>query len=48
MFQHFVKQPLRAYGPDCGQRLQRAFVENEFNIKKLAVEIVATSALPAD
>jgi hypothetical protein len=48
MFQYFVKQPLRAYGPDCGQQLQRSFAANEFNIKKLAVEIVAASALPAD
>jgi hypothetical protein len=45
LFHHLVKQPVRAYGPDCWQRLQRSFVENEFNIHKLAGEIVATSAI---
>lgn len=45
LFQYLVKQPIRAYGPDCWQQLQKSFAENNFNIRKLAVEIVATSAL---
>jgi hypothetical protein len=46
LFHHLVKQPIRAYGPECWPQLQRSFAENEFNIHKLAAEIVATSALP--
>jgi cytochrome c553 len=46
LFQHIVKQPIRAYGEDCWERLQRSFVSNNFNIHHLAAEIVAVSALP--
>ncbi|MCI0334699.1 MAG: DUF1592 domain-containing protein [Planctomycetes bacterium] len=48
LFQHIVKQPIRAYGPDCWKQLQQSFVDNEFNIRKLAAEIVAISALPPE
>ncbi|MCI0333111.1 MAG: DUF1592 domain-containing protein [Planctomycetes bacterium] len=48
LFQHIVKQPIRAYGPDCWQQLQQSFAANEFNIHKLAAEIVATSAIPPE
>jgi mono/diheme cytochrome c family protein len=45
LFHHIVKQPVRAYGPDRWEQLQRRFVEHEFNIHKLLAEIVAASAL---
>jgi mono/diheme cytochrome c family protein len=46
LFRHMVKQPIRAYGPEQFQKLQQAFAENDFNIRKLAAEIVAASAFP--
>lgn len=46
LFQHMVKQPIRAYGPDCVEELKKSFVANDFNIRKLAAEIVGLSALP--
>ncbi len=48
LFQHIVKQSIRAYGPDCWQQLQQSFVDNEFNIHKLTAEIVATGAIPPE
>ena len=48
LFHHPVKQPIRAYGPNTLDDLQQAFAENNFNIRKLLVEIVATSATPAE
>jgi hypothetical protein len=41
-----VKQPIRAYGPDCWQRLEKSFAENHFDMHELAEQIVAVSALP--
>jgi hypothetical protein len=46
LFHHTVKQPIRAYGPDCLDELQQSFATNTFNIHKLLLEIVATSATP--
>jgi hypothetical protein len=48
LFHHFVKQPIRAYGPRALPDLQRLFKGNEFNIRKQIVEIVAASALLAE
>lgn len=45
LFQFFIKQPIRAYGPQTATGLQRTFVTNEFNIRKELIEIVVTSAL---
>ena len=45
LFHHLVKQPVRAYGPETLPDLRRSFAANEFNIRKLVVEIMATSAL---
>jgi hypothetical protein len=45
LFHHSVQQPVRAYGPDTINRLQQAFVDQDMNIRKLAVEVMATSAL---
>jgi cytochrome c553 len=46
LFHHTVKQPIRAYGPDTLHGLQQSFAKNNFNIQKLLIEIVATSAMP--
>jgi len=46
LFHHLVKQPVRAYGSNTLPSLRESFTRNEFNIRKLAVEIVATTALP--
>jgi cytochrome c553 len=45
LFHYLIKQPVRAYGPRQLEDLRRAFAGNGFNICKLVVEIVATSAL---
>lgn len=45
MFHHLVKQPVRAYGPQTLPDLRRFFAANDFNLHKLMVEIMATSAL---
>ena len=45
LFHHQVKQPIRAFGPETRGNLTQYFQSNEFNIRKLIVEIVATSAL---
>jgi hypothetical protein len=46
LFHYLVKQPVRAYGPNRLDELTKFFKENNFNIRKLTVEIVATTALP--
>ncbi|GAB5405375.1 MAG: PA14 domain-containing protein [Aureliella sp.] len=46
-FQHFVKQPPAAYGPETLQMLVKRFQENEFNIPKLIEEIAVVAALRA-
>ena len=49
LFHYLVKQPLNAYGPQAREELRRRFVENGYSIRKLMVEILASSALtPAD
>ncbi len=45
MFHHLVKQPIRAFGPRAAADLRRSFAEHDFNIRRLAAEILATSAL---
>jgi cytochrome c553 len=45
LFHHLVRQPVRAYGPNALAELRRSFAAQDFNIRKLMVEIVATSAL---
>jgi cytochrome c553 len=45
LFHYFVKQPIRAYGPDKISDLRRFFVDNRCNVRKLMVEIAAESAL---
>ncbi len=45
LFHHLVKQPILAYGPDRQASLVRKFAENDFQIRKLMVDIVAETAL---
>jgi hypothetical protein len=45
LFQYLVKQPIRAYGPEALGRLQKSFVENNFHIRRLMVEIMALAAV---
>jgi cytochrome c553 len=44
LFHYAVKQPIRAYGPQTLPNLRSSLVQNEFNLRKLLVEIVAASA----
>jgi cytochrome c553 len=49
LFHYLVKQPLNANGPQARAELRKRFVENRYSIRKLMVEILASSALaPAD
>jgi hypothetical protein len=48
LFHHTVKQPIFAYGPNRLRELQQNFAKYEFNIQKLVVEIVASSANPVE
>ena len=45
MFHHLVKQPVRAFGSQELPNLRQSFVQNEFHIRKLAVQIIADAAL---
>jgi hypothetical protein len=45
MFHHLAQQPARAYGPATLDELRKNFAASGFNIRKLAVEIMAASAL---
>ncbi|HWB05209.1 MAG TPA: DUF1592 domain-containing protein [Verrucomicrobiales bacterium] len=44
MFQHAVKQPPAAYGPDTLARLHEGFTNSGFHIRSLLVEIAVTAA----
>lgn len=44
LFHYLVKQPLRAHGPETLPRLRESFKANEFHIRKLVIEILATSS----
>ena len=46
LFHHLVKQPIRAYGPRTLPDLRGSFEDRGYSIRKLMVEIVATSANP--
>jgi cytochrome c553 len=45
LFHHAVKQPIRAYGFELQPELKQRFTENDFNLRTLMVDIVASSAL---
>ncbi len=46
LFHGLIKQPIRAFGSQTRSELKQKFVENNFNIRKLVIEIVSTAALP--
>jgi hypothetical protein len=45
LFDHQVKQPADAYGPETLERLRGKFVASQFNIQELLVEIATTAAM---
>ncbi len=45
LFHYLVKQPIRAFGRQELPNLRRNFAANEFNIRRLMVEIMVSSAL---
>jgi hypothetical protein len=45
LFHYLVKQPIRAFGPRKLSDLCRFFADNDYNVRKLVVEMVTTSAL---
>jgi hypothetical protein len=45
VFHHLVKQPVRAYGPNALADMRQSFEQNGFSVRKLMVEIMATTAL---
>lgn len=47
-FQYFVKQPPAAYGIETEDRLLDAFVENQFNIRQLLVDIAVVACSEAE
>jgi cytochrome c553 len=46
LFHHLVRQPALAYGPDKLAELRRFFAANDYNMRRLVIEIVAQAALP--
>ncbi|WP_397569634.1 DUF1592 domain-containing protein [Schlesneria sp. T3-172] len=47
LFHGMVKQPIQAYGTDVKESLREAFTKDNFHIRRLLVQIIATSALTA-
>jgi len=45
LFQYLVKQPIRAFGSQELTELRDYFVHHDFNMRKLMVEVIASSAL---
>lgn len=45
LFHFLVKQPIRAFGANTRESLRASFVKDNFNIHRLMVEIITTSAL---
>lgn len=46
LFQHMVKQPIRAYGPEMRPEIRASFAANGYDITKLMVEIATRAATP--
>jgi hypothetical protein len=44
LFNHIVKQPMLAYGPNVLNHLRQSFTDSGFNVKKLMVDIATISA----
>ncbi len=45
LFHYLIKQPIGAFGPQELPELRRFFTAHDFNIRKLTIEIMASSAL---
>ncbi len=45
LFQHLIKQPIRAYGLQTGPDLKTVFTQNNFSMRKLAADIAVTAAM---
>jgi hypothetical protein len=45
LFDYLIKQPIRAFGPRKLSDLRQFFAQHQYNVRKLMVEIVATSTL---
>jgi hypothetical protein len=45
LFHYMVKQPIRAYGSDQPDSLRQSLVASDFNVKRLLMDIITTSAL---
>jgi hypothetical protein len=45
VFHHLVKQPVQAYGPTRLDELRQSFERNGYSVRKLMVEIMASTAL---
>ena len=48
LFQHYTKQPIEAFGPKTTDKLHESFQSNQFNIRKLLVEICVLYATMPD
>jgi hypothetical protein len=48
LFQHLVKQPIQAYGPDELASLRKAFVDQGFKIRALMADILTETSLAPD
>ena len=46
LFHHTVRQPILAYGPDKLTELRRFFADNNCDMRRLLLEIIAQTALP--
>lgn len=44
LFHHLVKQPVLAYSPQMLPKLEHAFAQNQYSIRKLMVEIISDTA----
>ncbi len=45
LFHHLIQQPVQAYGPKTLDELRGSFTRNEYDIRKLAVEVAVTAAM---
>jgi hypothetical protein len=48
LFHHLAQQPVQAYGPGSLEKLRAGFAASGFNVRKLAVDIAVTAALPPE
>lgn len=48
MFHHLVQQPVRAFGSNTLDQLRKTFANSNFNVRSLAIDILAASALQSD